>query len=109
MSKFEDLLNKARRQSAGKRPPYVIEIDEERYEIAYPDAQAYLEMSTLDEGETLAQLRIVFRDEPYAFNALMRSLRGEPAEVIELILNDMFETWNDDSIKQPGKSKPSGA
>lgn len=62
-------------------------------------------MSTLDESEILQQMKVVFRNNPRAFNALMRSLAGQPAEVIEVILDEMFAFWNDDSMAQPGKSK----
>lgn len=105
MAKFEDLVSKAGSKNKVTRPDYVLEIDGDTYRIAYPDAQAYLSMSTLDEKETLEQLKIIFRKQPIAFNALMRALDGEDVEVIDLLLSDMFNVWNDDSIKQPGKSR----
>lgn len=108
MAKFEDMLAKAQaraKSSKKNKEPFVIEIEGETYSIDYPDAQAYLEMSTLDESEVLQQMKVVFRNNPRAFNALMRSLAGQPAEVIEVVLDEMFAFWNDDSMAQPGKSK----
>lgn len=107
MAKFEDFVTKARARASknGSREPYTFEVEGETFEINFPDAQAYLELSTLDEDETLAQLKVIFRSNPAAFNALMRALKGEPAEVIDVILTDMFSVWNDDSVSQPGKSK----
>ncbi len=107
MAKFEDLVNKAeaRASKKGARPPYVLEVEGEVYEIPYPDAETVLALSTIEEDETLEQMKMVFRPNPVAFNALMRGLRGAPAETIDVILNDMFATWNDDSLRQPGKSK----
>ena len=108
MAKFEDLLVKAeaRASRAGrKKEPFILEIEGEKYSIDFPDAQAYLEMSTVDEGELLQQLRIVFRNSPQAFSALLRALKGQPAEAIEVVMDEMFKFWNDDVMKQPGKSK----
>ena len=105
MAKFTDLVTKARARQDKERPDYVLEIGDEKYTIPYPDAQSYLEFSTLDDNETLEQLKVIFRSQPVAFNALMRALKGEPVEVIDALLSDMFTVWQDDSFAQPGKSK----
>lgn len=93
MAVFEDLVKKAEKR-AKSVPDYKIELEGEVYSIPYPDALQMLEFSNLDDGQILAQLRIIFSNHATAWNALVRSLEGEDAAVLQVVVEDMFDHWN---------------
>ena len=93
MAVFEDLVKKAEKR-AKSVPDYKIELEGEVYSIPYPDALQMLEFSNLDDGQILAQLRIIFSNHATAWNALVCSLEGEDAAVLQVVVEDMFDHWN---------------
>lgn len=102
MAKFEDFVKKAEKR--GTRPPnYKIELEDKIYEISYPDALQTLEFSKLEDNQMLDQLKVIFRKNTTAWNALVRELEGKDARILEVIVEDMFDFWNE-ADKTPGKS-----
>lgn len=101
MAKFADFVKKAEKRTK-KYPDYELELEGEVYKVPYPDALQVLEFSELDDDAMLAQLKVIFRKVPEAWNALVRELEGTDAAVLQVVLEDMFSFWRQAEVT-PGK------
>ena len=46
-----------------------------------------------------------FADRHTDFNHLVSELKDQPVEVIQVLTEEMYDFWNSDVLKVPGKSK----
>lgn len=102
MAKFSDIVSKAEKRVKGKKPNYVLELSEGKFEVPFPDALQHLEFSELEDGQMLKQLQVIFRKSPTAWNALVRELEGQDATVLQALAEDMFDFWGQSDMT-PGK------
>lgn len=105
--KFMDFAAEAtrREKKRGFEPkPYVIDMgeDEKPITVEYPDAQTTLAMASA-EGNSVAELKALFRKNPIGFNRLIDALDGQPAGVISVLIEDMMGFWGNDVDRVPGK------
>lgn len=86
--------------------PFEIDLgDGESIFVEYPDSEVTLMLSQLDEKDTLGQLRVLFNGRQRDFSRLIDAMRGLPAQVINVLVEEMYEFWNNDSQAIPGKRK----
>lgn len=86
--------------------PFEIDLgDGESIFVEYPDSEVTLMLSQLDEKDTLGQLRVLFNGRQRDFSRLIDAMRGLPAQVINVLVEEMYEFWYNDSQAIPGKRK----
>lgn len=109
MAKFKDFIEEGeRRQKKRKLNPEPFEIELANGDIVaieYPDANTYLALGQAGEQDTLGQLRALFRNNPRGYNKVIEELEGVPVEAIGVLVEDMWEFWDQDHQKVQGKSK----
>ena len=107
--KFNDFIKEAERResrSGISRQPFEIELPSGKIiSVPYPDAQTTLRLSSIPEGETMRVLAALFADRHTDFNHLVSELKDQPVEVIQVLTEEMYDFWNSDVLKVPGKSK----
>lgn len=107
--KFKEFVEEGerRQKKRGLNPaPFEIELSGgDIVKIDYPDANTYLALGQAGEENTLGQLRALFRTNPRGYNRVIDELEGAPVEVIGVLIEDMWEFWDRDENKVPGKSK----
>ncbi|MDD2326248.1 MAG: hypothetical protein PHW63_09660 [Alphaproteobacteria bacterium] len=107
--KFSDIITEGeRRKSKRNVNPDPFEIDlgsEGTVEIEFPDANTYLALGQAGEENTLGQLRALFRKNPRGYNKVIDALEGAPVESIAVMIEKMWDFWDQDINQVPGKSK----
>ncbi|AET09777.1 tail assembly protein [Gordonia phage GTE5] len=96
---FESLVSRAQKRNKGKnRKPFVLEIqDDDPITIAYPDAVKSMEYEAAT--TVREQIRILAGAD---YPRLMDLFRGEDISVVQILLTEMWDQWNDDSHDVPG-------
>lgn len=107
--KFVDVVSEGerRRKKRNLNPtPFEIELaDGGIVKIEYPDANTYLALGQAGEENTLGQLKALFRNNPRGYNKIIDELEGAPVEAIGVLIEEMWEHWDQDVQNVPGKSK----
>lgn len=107
--KFSDIVKEGDRRRSKRKinpEPFEIELSEGKVvSVPFPDANTYLSLGQAGEEDTLGQLKAFFRTDPRAFNALIDELEGVPVEAIGVLIEEMWEFWDQDVNEVPGKSK----
>lgn len=107
--KFADLIGEADRRNARQkkhRKPFNLELsDGDIVSIPAPDSQTYLALSDVPEGKHLEQLKILFGQNPSAFNRFVDDLEGTDPYVIQLLTESMYSFWGETPEAKPGNSK----
>lgn len=102
--KFEDFVKEANRRSEkSNREPYVFEIEGRKITIPAPDAQTFLALGKAKEGDILGQLNILFSNSQSDFSFFLDALKGQPVEVLKVLMEDMYDSWNSE-VPSPGNS-----
>lgn len=108
-TKFSDFQKEAERRErkAGViKKPFEIELNSgEVVRIPFPDAQTYLALSEVGENRYLEQLRVLFGKNQSGFRKVIDELQDQPAQIIAVIVEDAYDFWGNDMVKQPGKSE----
>lgn len=96
---FNTLLQRAERRTQGRnRQPYVLKVEgDEDIVIKYPDALKQMEYERAD--TVYGQLQILTGPE---FPRLLDLFRGKDISVVQLLITELWEQWNDDSAAVPG-------
>lgn len=112
MAKFADFQKEADRkiQRSGhkvNRTAFRIEFDDasDYIEVPYPTADVSLQIAGLPESDTLGILRALFRNNPKGYGRLIEEIQGQPIEVLQELIEGMYDHWNSDILEVPGKSK----
>lgn len=97
---FQQLADRAekRRHKGKKKRPYVLPVDGDKdIVIPYPDAIKSMEYEELT--TVRAQLRCLTGAE---FPRILELCRGRDVSVIQDLISDMWDFWDDDSNEVPG-------
>ena len=96
---FNSLLQRAERRTRGRnRQPYVLNIEgDDPISIKHPDAVTSMEYERAE--SVWDQLKILAGPE---FPRLLDLFRGKDISVVQLMITEMWEQWNDDSHQVPG-------
>ncbi|WGH20822.1 tail assembly chaperone [Gordonia phage Commandaria] len=96
---FADLQKRAARRSKGRnREPFVLEVEgDDPIKIKYPDAIKSMEYERA--ATVYEQLQILAGAD---FPRLIDLFRGEDISVVQLMITEMWDQWNDDSLQVPG-------
>ena len=102
MPNFDDYVKQGDRRAKekGNRKPFVLKFGGEEPDIviAYPDAVKQMDYEEANTANQ--QLQVLMR--PGDFLRLREKLRGKDVEVAKGIIQDIWETWGDDSGEVPG-------
>lgn len=105
---FEDFLAEAKRReerSGVRREPWKMTLkDKSVIAVPAPDAMTLLALGQVKEGDILGQLRVLFNDRNKDFFRLMEEFKGAPANILNLLIQDMQEFWGDGEDLSAGKS-----
>ena len=96
---FDELLKRSsRRTKSRNRQDYVLTVEgDDPIRIQYPDALKSMEYERA--STVWDQVRILAGSE---FPRLIDLFRGQDISVVQLMLTDMWEFWEDDSMQVPG-------
>lgn len=96
---FKSLQERAARRTKNRnRQPFVLNIEgDDPIRIKYPDAIKSMEYERAD--TVWAQLQILAGPD---FPRLLDLFRGEDISVVQLLITEMWDQWNDDSHEVPG-------
>lgn len=105
--KFDDFAKEAERRNKKngiKNEPFQINLKDGRViEIEAPDANTFLALSDVEEGQVLRQFKILFGNKFKDYNALIEELDGKPMQILNVILEEAFGFWGTD-VPAAGKS-----
>lgn len=105
--KFSDFKSEAKRRqqrSGGRNEPFVIDLEDgSQIKVDFPDAQTYLALGKVKEGDTLGVLQTMFANNPRDFNRLLEELDGQPVQLLSVFVEEMWDFWNEDLRKSAGK------
>ncbi|ATS93123.1 tail assembly chaperone [Gordonia phage Patio] len=96
---FESLVERAKKRTKGRnRDPFVITIEgDDPIEVPYPDA---IKSMNYERAETVYdQLRALLGVD---FTRILDMVRGKDISVLQLLITEMWDFWDDDSHEVPG-------
>lgn len=104
--KFADFVKEAKRTEKHVREDYVIDVEGREISIPAPDAQVFLGMSQLRDGDVYGQLQLLFsKNRASDFQHLLDNLEGVPVGAVRKFVDDMYEFWSE---PQTAEAKNSG-
>lgn len=96
---FESLVERAKKRTKGlNRAPFVITVEgDDPIEVEYPDA---IKSMNYERAETVYdQLRALLGTD---FTRILDLVRGKDISVLQLLITEMWDFWDDDSHEVPG-------
>lgn len=106
--KFDNFVAEAERRNKKRgiaNVPFEMQLKDGRIiKIDAPDANTYLALSDVEEGQTLKQFRILFGNNIKDYNSLIEELDGQPMSLLSVILEEAFSFWGEE-VPSKGKSE----
>lgn len=96
---FDQFHNKIKSAVEKENKQHEVKVDVEA------ETKDFYAESSIPEGETMRVLAALFADRHTDFNHLVSELKDQPVEVIQVLTEEMYDFWNSDVLKVPGKSK----
>ena len=107
--KFKDFIEEGQRREKKRgvqRKPFEIELEDgDIVKVDFPDSNTFLTLAEVGEGSPYKQMRAIFRKNPRGFQKVIEELEGTPVETIAVLMDEMWEFWDEDLNSTPGKSK----